>query len=229
MTLIFPNNERVIDFDDDGQPLLKHTPPHVVVRAMHTFLGICKGIAADGSINEREMEFLRVWMQANRRFFDSPAAEMLFQTVWEALPDAEKLYQHIRLVIGKDIVEWNENAVLDESAHSFSTEAVFTHPVPVIRPGMRCLVTGKFFYGSRSECRKVMEDRGLVWNGDNVTLSLDLLVIGGISSKQWTYESYGNKVAKALRFNKEYGNRIAIVSEEDWIESMLNLPIINLS
>lgn len=229
MTLIFPNNERVIDFDDDGQPLLKHTPPHVVVRAMHTFLGICKGIAADGSINEREMEFLRVWMQANRRFFDSDAAEMCFRTVWEAMPDTEKLYQKIRLVIGKYIVEWNESAVLDEPAHSFSTEVIFTRPVPAIKPGMRFGVTGKFFYGTRSECKKVMEDRGLVWNGDNVTLALELLVVGGISSKHWKYENYGNKVSYALYLNKTHGNRIAIVSEEDWIEAMLNLPVISLS
>lgn len=229
MTLIFPKNERVIDFDDDGQPLLKHTPPHVAERAIHTFLGICKGITADSSVNEREVEFLRVWMQANRRFFDSDAAEICFRTVWEAMPDTEKLYQQIRLVIGKDIVEWNKNAVLDESAHSFSTKAIFTHPVPVIRPGMRFLVTGKFFYGTRSECRKMMEDRGLIWNGGNVTLSLDLLIVGGISSKHWKYENYGNKVSHALWLNKEHGNRIAIVSEDDWIEAMLNLPVISLS
>ena len=46
-------------------PFVKFRHPEVAERQIDTLIGLCKGVVADGVVNQDEAEFLRDWLAAN--------------------------------------------------------------------------------------------------------------------------------------------------------------------
>ena len=59
--------------------------------------------------------------------------------------------------------------------------------------------------------RDRLEAKGAEVKG-RVTQSTDILIVGGIASRDWKHTSSGNKIKDAMRLKKK-GHEIAIVSE----------------
>lgn len=46
-------------------PFVKFRQPQIAERQIDTLIGLCKGVVADGVVNQGEAEFLRDWLAAN--------------------------------------------------------------------------------------------------------------------------------------------------------------------
>ena len=71
-----------------------------------------------------------------------------------------------------------------------------------------CL-TGNFEYGTKLDVEKFIVNKGGIID-KTVKKGTDYLIVGGDGNKNWTAENYGNKVKKALEFNKRGGNIVLI-------------------
>jgi len=91
----------------------------------------------------------------------------------------------------------------------------FDDPVPeVLYEGKHYCCTGKFQYGSRSQCNEAIEHRG-GYPQKGVTLETNYLVVGGELNPNWIQDSYGRKIEKSLIYKLE-GQPISLLAEEDW-------------
>ncbi len=97
----------------------------------------------------------------------------------------------------------------------------FDDPVPTIEyPGKGFCFTGKFKFGSRSQCQDAIKRMG-GYAHDNVTLETNCLIVGGDLSPAWAHEAYGTKIEKALIYKLD-GRPIALLAEEDWVATVKN-------
>jgi len=80
------------------------------------------------------------------------------------------------------------------------------------------LFTGKFEFGSRSECQKVtLEHHGKV--AKSISAKVNYLVIGMLGNDQWKNGTFGSKIEKAIFIRREHGHP-AIISESHWTKSL---------
>jgi hypothetical protein len=115
-----------------------------------------------------------------------------------------------------------EKARLLEMATDILKDGVpFDDPVPTIEyPSKWFCFTGKFKFGSRSQCFDAVTRMGGCPH-DSVTVETNYLIVGGDLSPAWAHESYGNKIEKALTYKLD-GRPIAILVEEDWAATVKN-------
>lgn len=208
--------------DANGQPPQWVNKERVLKRTVDEFIGICKGVLADGEINASEVDFLRDWLERNRRFFVLEMERMMFDSVRKALgkkgdvSDMALLYQTLEAICG------GTSSV--PLAHGMSTTLPLTKPVPKLIPGMRLCFTGKMEYGSRDVCKLISEDKGFYCH-DNVIINLDCLVVGTIASRDWMHTSYGNKISEVLYNNKTKRHKTVIVNEKTWLNAIESISV----
>jgi NAD-dependent DNA ligase len=179
-------------------------------------IGIARGIAADGQLNQAEVEFLQKWLAANHSISDQPVVRTL--------------YGRINEILGDGVVDNAECAELLETLNSFSSrdfelgEVLRSTSLPLCDPaphltfaGRAYCFTGTFNYGRRQHCEQAVADRG--GNASSLTRKTDVLVIGVYATESWKHSSFGNKILKAVDWRSE-GMPIAIVSEEHWVKHL---------
>ena len=113
-----------------------------------------------------------------------------------------------------------ERERLIEMATGILKEGVpFDDPAPPIEyEGKNFCCTGKFQYGSRTQCNDAVTRKGGCPQKD-VTLDTNYLIVGGDMSPAWAHESYGRKIEKALMYKLE-GRPVALVAEDDWVKTI---------
>ena len=183
-------------------------------RAINELLGLAKGIVADGVVNQKEAEFLQKWLVANTAVKDNPVIATLFKRINEMLEDnnlddeeAQELFDTLHKFGGGDF----ELGEIQKA-----TRLHFDDPPPSIDfQGRRFCFTGTFAYGSRSDCRRTVENLG--GTEGSLTKATDYLVVGIYATDSWAHSSFGRKIEKAVEY-REKDSGIAIVSEEHWRE-----------
>jgi NAD-dependent DNA ligase len=184
----------------------------ITARQIDELVGIARGIAADGALNQAEVEFLQRWLAANMAISDQPMVR--------------KLYARMNAVLADGIADADECAELLETLNSFSGrdfelgEVMKTTSLPLCDPapslsfdGHRYCFTGTFSFGQRKDCEAAVADRGGVCG--SLTKNTDVLVIGMYATESWKHSSFGTKIVRAVDM-RENGVPIAIVSEEHW-------------
>jgi len=181
-------------------------------RQIDELIGLARGIAADGSLNQAEAEFLQKWLAANADVSEHPIVRTLYDRVNEALRDG--------------VLDDEESADLLQTLNAFSdrdfelgevlksTTLPLCHPAPPLTfTDVTYCFTGTFNYGQRKFCEAAVTERG----GTCASLShkTDVLVIGLYATESWKHSSFGNKILKAAEM-RDAGIPIAIVSEEHW-------------
>ncbi len=61
--------------------------PRISSRQIDELIGIARGVAADGTLNQGEIEFLQKWLAANAEISDQPVVRVLYQRINEILSD----------------------------------------------------------------------------------------------------------------------------------------------
>ncbi|MEG3087609.1 BRCT domain-containing protein [Sphingomonas sp. PB4P5] len=185
----------------------------IAARQIDELIGIARGIAADGALNQTEAEFLQKWLAANLDISDQPVVRTLYARINDVLSDG--------------ILEADEARDLLDTLNSFSNrdfelgEVLKATTLPVCNPapslffdGRSYCFTGTFNYGGRKECEGSVISRGA--RAGSLTKKTDVLVIGLYATESWKHSSFGNKILKACEWRDD-GIPISIVSEQHWI------------
>lgn len=182
-------------------------------RQVDELIGLARGIAADGSINQAEVEFLRKWLAANAGISDQPIVRTLYARVNDMLADG--------------VVDAEERAELLDTLNRFSSrdfelgEVLKPTTLPLCDPsptlsfaGRSYCFTGTFSYGQRRYCEQAVVERG--GEAGSLTKKTHVLVIGAYATESWKHSSFGNKIVKASEM-RDAGVPISIVSEAHWV------------
>jgi NAD-dependent DNA ligase len=181
-------------------------------RQIDELIGIARGIAADGILNDAEVAFLHKWLIANVNISDQPVIRTLYKRVREILSDG--------------VLDASESTELFETLNAFSnrdfepgevlksTTLPLDNPEPPLTfPGRVYCFTGTFNFGTRKLCEQAVIDRGGFCG--SLTKKTNVLVIGVYATDSWKHSSFGNKILKASEW-RDAGMAISIVSEKHW-------------
>jgi NAD-dependent DNA ligase len=183
-------------------------------RQVDTLIGISKGLIADGSVDQSEVDFLLTWLIQSRQATNSPLIINLLGKVSAMLEDGvlddeerADLFSILRAVCG-------DSSEIGELAKT-TTLPLTTPPPPVRFQNRSFLFTGTCAYGTREQCQDAIEALGGS-NAKGVTKSLDYLILGTYVTDSWAHETYGRKIEKAVEY-RDRGVPIAIITEQHWV------------
>jgi NAD-dependent DNA ligase len=184
----------------------------ITSRQIDELVGLARGIAADGIINQSEVEFLQTWLAANIAISDQPMIRRLYDRVNAIMADGIADAEECRDLLGTLNDFSNRDFQLGEVLKA--TTLPLCDPAPVLRfDGRRYCFTGTFNYGGRRDCEDAIIARG--GSAGSLTQKTDVLVIGVYATESWKHSSFGTKIVKAVDW-RESGLPIAIVSEDHW-------------
>lgn len=185
-------------------------------RQIDELIGMARGIAADGQINQAEAEYLQSWLAANLAISDQPLIATLYSRISDFLIDGE--------------LDADEAAELLDTLNSFTGDKVelgealkatnlpLCNPAPQLQfEGHRYCFTGTFVYGQRKACEAAVAQRGAV--AGSLTSKTDYLVIGSYATEAWKHSTFGLKILKAAD-SRAKGQLISIVSEDHWAKHL---------
>lgn len=179
-------------------------------------IGLIKGVMADGTVRQSEVEFLVKWLEKNKGTLDQWPAVAIFPRLKAALSDGNLDSEE-----EKEIRELL-HAALEQNSLREAQEAAaipYTIPVPEIQFANRTFCfTGKFQSGSRPWCVSQIIARGGI-AASKLTQNVNYLIVGELNSGSWIHAKHGRKIGKAVKY-RESGSKIAILSEQHWFEQL---------
>jgi len=194
---------------------LSFNASHRLKRSIDQLIGICSGIVADGEVNDKEIAFLSTWLSENVEVCGEFPGNNISRRIRSALADGviskderDDLLEVLQKISGN---RFSETGAAEAECAAIPADE---NPVIVFAGKLFCF-TGKFSFGKRADCVDAVESRG-GFGDDDVTKSLDYLVLGVGISKDWKHESYGRKIEKAQQYRDGGANRPVIISEHDW-------------
>jgi hypothetical protein len=219
--------------DPHGQPNFWSLPAIVreIAKTSDYFVGLCRGILADGVVTPDEVITFRKIMLAERDqnpgIFDS---DIILRRVFEiarALPTApdavtEEVCTGLATLLSRYTGITRPTAPLaatapakpprpprEQQAERAPPALVFTDPPPPITiPGKVFVITGKLLEKTRSQYAEEITRQGGEVADSIKAEGTDYLIIGGLASAQWLHTNYGRKIQTAV----EKG--VPIVTEE---------------
>lgn len=188
----------------------------ITTRQIDELIGIARGLAADGTINSIEAEFLQKWLAANAAISDQPLIHTLYKRINEILSDGEvDADEHAELL---DTLNRFSNRDFELGEVLKSTSLPLCNPAPELTfPGQLYCFTGTFNFGQRKHCEQAVLDRGAA--AGSLTQKTQVLVIGAYATESWKHSSFGNKILAACDW-RHAGRPISIVSEEHWVSHL---------
>lgn len=186
-------------------------------RLIDELIGICRGVIADGRVDENEAIFLGRWIENHRDIAGKWPVNVLYARVTEMLKDGilSGDEEHDLLETLKDIT--GDSGMIDGEGRS-TRLPLDQPPPPVVFKGNSFCLTGRFVFGPGFECEEtIAELGGEVTEG--LTRDVDYLVIGELSSPDWAHTTFGRTIEKGVEL-RESGASLAIISEEHWVEQM---------
>ncbi|GAA0676782.1 NAD-dependent DNA ligase [Sphingomonas insulae] len=184
----------------------------ITSRQIDELVGLARGIAADGLINQSEVEFLQKWLAANVAISGQPMIRRLYDRVDTITADGIADPEECRDLL--DTLNSFSNRDFELGEVLKSTTLPLCNPAPSLQfDGHRYCFTGTFNYGGRRDCEEAVAARG--GSAGSLTQKTDVLVIGIYATESWKHSSFGTKIVKAVDW-RESGMPIAIVSEEHW-------------
>lgn len=207
-----------LQFDEHGQPRNRAiNAKRLQQRGTNELIGICRGIIADGNVNEDEAKFLLEWLTLHDDVGQEWPGNIIYARIYDFLRDGiidndekRELFEILSSTTGH----------IHNNTVNLSTSLVFDNPLPIIKIECKtfCL-TGRFAFGSRHECEEEIKNLG-GWVHEWPKRSTDYLVVGTLASRDWKHASYGQKIEDAMTI-KQTSSFLKIVPENHWAESIV--------
>ena len=186
-------------------------------RGIDELLGMCKGIIADKVVNQDEADFLLNWIESNQELRSEWPVNIIYRRITDFMEDGKldakeqkELFNLLKCTAG-DLTEFRE----ENCSTTLPLEA--SCPEIIVENSLFCF-TGKFIFGTRSNCESEIKNLGGKTHKDPGQKT-DYLVIGTLGSRDWMHSSFGRKIEKAVGL-REAGHSVKILSEQMWIESL---------
>lgn len=189
-------------------------------RAANELVGICRGLLADGHVNQQEAEFLKDWIERNAPFVQEYPFAQIYRVLAEILEDGV-IDQDESADLHDTLVRFVGGEAFDQAAQtaSRSTALPIDDPEPeIIYPGSIFVVTGTFTFGARKLVHQEIERRGGELTA-TPSRRTRFVVIGELGSRDWISSNAGTKIQRAVSLREE-GHPLAIVSEAHWVRSL---------
>ncbi|MCB1693133.1 MAG: BRCT domain-containing protein [Pseudomonadales bacterium] len=193
------------------------TTTRIQDRSIDELIGICRGVIADGVVDEREAIFLGQWIENHRDIAERWPVNILYARITEMLKDGVlsrgeqgELLETLREITG-------DSVMVAEPGRS--TTLPLDKPAPKVSfVGKTFCLTGRFVFGSNLECEEtILELGGSVDSSPGK--DTDYLVIGELCSPDWAHTTFGRSIERAIEL-QEQGAPISIISEEHWVDSL---------
>jgi hypothetical protein len=182
--------------------------------------GIFHGILSDGIMKDLEILELEKWLSENLHL--------------AKLHPFDEVYSIVKTILADGIIEENERKRLKSFIYNFveltnkdvdqqiksDINEIQLHGICAINPevnfeGKLFCLSGKFEHGEKQFIDDLIHDVG-----GNITphfvKGIDYLVVGSLGESAWAYNSYGTKIAKALKLQKDGGSIIIIHEDDFW-------------
>lgn len=205
---------------NDRAPHANMTAGRRADRTSNELVGICRGLLADGHVNQMEAMFLKDWIERNAAFVGSYPFGQIYALLSDILRDGHidqdesaDLHDTLGRFVGGEAFD----AVAQTA--SLSTALPIDDPCPdIVYPDSIFVVTGTFSFGKRSAVTAEIEKRG----GSLIAAPAQktrYLVIGELGSRDWINSNAGTKILKAVGL-RDAGHPISIVAEAHWVASL---------
>lgn len=193
------------------------TDARLLKRGSESLIGIASGLIADGELNNKEIQFLSLWLSENQALATTWPGEVIYKRVREVLSDGVITAEE-RDYLQKSLAELVGGAFSDDGAIvSGATDLPIDQSAVVQIPSLAFCFTGQFLFGTRTACEQTVAQRG--GRICSVSKKLDFLVVGELSSRDWKYSSFGTKIESAMKL-KQDGVPLAIVTEAQWVRAL---------
>ncbi len=184
----------------------------IQARQINELVGIARGLAADGVLNDAEVEFLQSWLAANSCVSSQPVLRPLYRRINEVLADDQVGEEERSELL--DALQGFTGGAIELGEALRSAKLPLCDPLPALSfQGRAYCFTGTFNFGKRSECESATVARGAEVGA--LTKKTDVLVVGAYVTESWRHSSFGNKILKAAEY-RDRGVPIAIVPEAHW-------------
>lgn len=212
---VFPRRSTPVDVD--GQPLNRFLArSRVTDRQIDEMMGMCRGMLADGMVNQSEGEFLLNWIEANLDVVDRWPANKIYPRLYEMLSDGVLDDDEERELLDLLVTTMGSPRV-NATGDSASTALPFDDPAPRVNfHGEIFCLTGKFVAGPRRELEEAISQKGGKCKSAPCKKT-SFLVVGEIGSRDWIHSSFGRKIEKAVEL-RDGGAGIAIIPEERFFD-----------
>ena len=207
------------DLDPHGQPYGAYfNRARRTERDLSEMLGLAKGILADGVVNDLEANALRLWGETHPDAVDKWPLNLIFSRIVQFFEDGHiddteraELKDLLAALVG------GTASVL--LGYDGATTLPLDNPPPLIIWHEEVYVfTGRFAYGTRSNCELEVLSRGGAVES-NVTRRTSFLVIGTFGSQDWAHTSYGRKIQRAAEL-RDSGFPLRLVAEDHWARAL---------
>jgi len=186
-------------------------------RLIDELIGVCRGVIADGRVDEAEAIFLGQWIENHREIADRWPVNILYTRLVEMLKDGILSTEEQVELLGtlRDLT--GESTLYQEPNRS--TSLPLNKPAPEVSFSDKTFsLTGRFVFGSKVDCEETILEMG----GDIVDMpssDTDFLVIGELCSPEWVHTTFGRSIERAVEL-RESGSNICIISEEHWVDAL---------
>lgn len=198
-------------------PVAIATDARLLRRGSESLIGIASGLIADGELNNKEIQFLSLWLSENQALASTWPGEVIYKRVREVLSDGVITAEE-RHYLQRSLTELVGGAFSDDGAIAAgATDLPIDQSAVVQIPDFTFCFTGQFLFGTRSACEQTVTQRG--GRVTSLNKKLNFLVVGELSSRDWKYSSFGTKIESAMKLKQE-GVPLAIVTEAQWVRAL---------
>jgi NAD-dependent DNA ligase len=204
-----------------------HPPAPVPKRDVDQLIATCKGLMADGHVNELEYSYLLRWFQANEKQLGRYPYNVIYDRLSTALADGvvdeDEERDLLALITGLVSERERQETAAIVPGVVADPKSPFTDPEPeILFKGSNFVVTGIFDYGDRESVMGQISRRGgSILRG--ITRDTKFVVVGAQISPDWAYGNFGTKIDKACDYIRK-GHAISIVSEACWARAVASQP-----
>ncbi|UUC44694.1 BRCT domain-containing protein [Flavobacterium cerinum] len=181
--------------------------------------GICHGILADGTINDKEIYDLQQWLNDNDHLnshypYDEIRSLVLSVLADKQIDDDERI---VLMAYFKQFVSLQNENIREKVAQQtadVTISGLCTSEPQVEFEGKTFCITGVLKRGNRESLQRDIVRLGGIPT-DTITKKTDYLIVGDNGNPAWAFSCYGRKVEKAINLRKE-GHTIMLIHEFDF-------------
>ncbi len=197
-----------------------------VTKALQELFGYLHGVLSDRKVKPEELKALLLWMDdyghLQQIYPFTEIQSMIVGVLRDKSVDVNE-QKALQVFFSNFVVmSPSQHDYLDElriSAKELCVGGICAVDPNIVLPGRKFCFTGFSSRGKRSDFAEVVKKHGGDYE-ENVTLSLDYLIVGADGNPAWAYSCYGRKVEKAVQLRKK-GHQLMIVHERDFWDAIV--------